>query len=56
MVLTLDGNSEIGAHVWSEIGNLIRLERVQTQIKFLKNKVQISFKRAQDGLIYHLSV
>ena len=28
MVLKLDGNSEMGAHVWSEISNLICLGTV----------------------------
>ena len=37
MVLTLDGNSEIGAHVWNNLGYLISL-RHQPEFYFFPQK------------------
>ena len=39
MVLHIDGNSEIGAHVWSEIGKIISLRHlfISTSVENLTN-------------------
>ena len=59
MVLIIDGNSGIGAHMWSEIGNLISLRHFfliesirKTGSHFEKDL--FSFTRAQEVLSYHL--
>ena len=59
MVLKLDGNSEIGANVWSYLGYLICLRhlirwRAVTNLFFFLRKYPFSFMRVQRVLIYHL--
>ena len=59
MVLVLDGNSEISAHVWSNLcyltcsRHLVRSRAVTNRIFFLR-KGLFSFMRAQHDLRYHL--
>ena len=55
MVLMLDGVSEIGAHVWSDLKNLICLrQRELIRTFFLENIFSFSSRRAQHDMIYHL--
>ena len=57
MVPTLDGSSEIDAHVWSEIGYLIYLRCIcldLQQLKFIFQTKLFSFIRAQRVLSHHL--
>ena len=59
MVLILDGNSEQGENVKSNLSYMIckrhLIDRAQSQIRFLfSNKKQFSFTRAQHVLSYHL--
>ena len=57
MVPISDGNSEIGAHVRSAVGNLIcwrHLFRSTRFIKFIFRTNLFSFARAQHVLSYHL--
>ena len=58
VVFILAGNSEIDAHMWSEIGNLICLRHWlrSTAVENLKlfPKYVFSSKRAERVLSYHL--
>ena len=58
MVLILDGNSEIGAHLKSEIGILIGLGHLSRWKAVASLKLFViqltSFTRAQRGLSYHI--
>ena len=49
-MLILDGNSEIGAHFWREIGYLICLRHL---IGAVVNRISFLLKRVQHALSYH---
>ena len=56
-VLKLDGNSEIFAHEWSDLGHLICLRHLfgsRTDLIFFFIKDMLSFTRAHRVLGYHL--
>ena len=58
MVLILDGNSEIVAHEWSEIGNLTCLRHLlqfdsSHEFEVIFKNDPFSFKHAQLVLSYH---
>ena len=59
MVIVWNGNSEIGAHLWNDLGNLIcsrhffRPRAVTTLIFFFLRKEQFSVILAQYVLSYH---
>ena len=54
MVLKLDGNSNMNAHVCCEIGNLISI--IDSTFENICKEVLISFMRAQRILRYHLTM
>ena len=58
MVLILDSSGDIGAHVWTDNGNMIYLryfgKRTVANLKFILEKKLLSLISAQHVLIYHL--
>ena len=54
MALILDGNSDLDAPVWSEIGNLICVGNLSINLKKKTLKKTVSLTRTLRVLRYHL--
>ena len=54
MVFTLDGNSDIGAHVWSEIGNLMICNECKTFEVYFQKKTCFPSRATCSELPYHI--